>query len=73
MIQTRSSEDRKSLNVEQTHDRTERPVAALNTSDAKDSSRVRSSHESDTLNVEDEVLRKKWKNPLLVMTRVMNQ
>ena len=59
VIQTRSSEDRKSLNVEQTHDRSVRPVATLNTADAKDSSRVRSSHESDTFNVEDEVLRKR--------------
>ena len=31
VIQTRSSEDRKSLNVEQTHERTERLVATLNT------------------------------------------
>ena len=38
VIQTRSSEDRKNLNVEQTHERTERPVATLNTADAKDSS-----------------------------------
>ena len=59
VIQTRSSEDRKSLNVEQTHERTGRPVATLNTADAKDNSRVRSSHESDTFNVEDEVLRKR--------------
>ena len=48
VIQTHSSEDRKSLNVEQTHERTVRPVATLN---AKDSCRVRSSHESDTFNV----------------------
>ena len=59
VIQTRSSEDRKSLNVEQTHERTERPVATLNTADAKDSSRVRSLHESDTVNVKDEELRKR--------------
>ena len=59
VIQTRSSEDRKSLNVEQTHERTGRPVATLNTADAKDSSRVRTSHESDTFNFEDEVLRKR--------------
>ena len=31
VIQTRSSEDRKSLNVEQTHDRTGRPVAICHT------------------------------------------
>ena len=74
VIQTRSSEDRKSLNVEQTHERTERLVATLNTADAKDSSRVRSSHESNTFNVEDEVLREReWKDPLLIRTRVMSQ
>ena len=38
-------------------ERTERPVA--NTAVAKDSSRVRSLHESNTFNVDDEVLRKK--------------
>ena len=42
VIQTRSSEDSKSLNVEQTHDRTVRPVATLNTAECEDSSRVRS-------------------------------
>ena len=49
VIQTRSSEDRKSLNVEQTqtHDRTMRPVASLHAAEAQNSSRVRSSHESD--------------------------
>ena len=36
-----------------------RLVATLNTADAKDSSRVRSSHESDTFNVEDEELRER--------------
>ena len=73
VLQTRSSEDRKSLNVEQIHERTVRPVAILNTVDAKDSSRVRSLHESDTFNVEDENFVKEWKNPLLIMTRIMNQ
>ena len=73
VIQTRSSEASKNLNVEQTHERTVRPVATLNTADAKDSSRVRSLHESDTFNVEDEELRKRMKNPLLIMTRIMNQ
>ena len=52
--QTRTSEDSKSLNVEQTHDRTVRPVAALHTAEAQDSSRVCSAHESDTLNVVDD-------------------
>ena len=39
-------------------------VAALNTADAKDSSRVRSSHESDTFNVEDEKLRKRMEKSI---------
>ena len=73
VIQIRSSEDSKSLNVEQTHDRTGRPVATIKTADAKDSSRVCSSHESDTFNVEDEELRKRMENPLQIMIRVMNQ
>ena len=73
VLQARSSEDRKSLNVEQTHERTVRLVATFNPADAKDSSRVRSYHESDTFNVEDEELRKRIKKPLLIMTRVMNQ
>ena len=64
VIQTRSSEDRKSLNVEQTHERTGRSVATFNTADAKDSSRVRSSHESDTFNVEDEELRKRMEKSI---------
>ena len=59
VIQTRSSEDRKDLNVEQTHERTGRPVDTHNTADVKDSSRVRSSHESETFNDEDEVLHKR--------------
>ena len=57
--QARSSEDSKSLNVEQTHDRTARPVATLHTAEAQDSSRICSVHDSDTLNVDDEVLRKR--------------
>ena len=71
--QTRSSEDSKSLNGEQTHDRTGRPVAAVHTAEAQDSSRVCSAHEGDTLNVDDEVLRKRMENPLLFMTRIMNR
>ena len=59
VIQTRSFKDRKSLNFEQTHERIGRLVATLNSADAKDSPRVRSSHEGDTFNVEDEVLRKR--------------
>ena len=64
VIQTRSSEDSKSPNVEQTHDRTGRPVATLNTAEVKDSSRVRSAHESDTFNVDDEVLRKRMEQSI---------
>ena len=64
VLQTRSSEDRKCLNVEQTHKRTVRLVATRNTADAKDSSRVRSLHESDTFNVEDEELRKRMEKSI---------
>ena len=72
--QSRSFQSKKSLNVEQTHERTGRPVATLNTADAKDSSRVRSLNDSDTLNVDDEGTSKKnGKMPLLIMTRIMNQ
>ena len=56
-IQTRSSEDSKSLNVEQTHDRTGRPVAIRHTVAVQDDPQV--CHEADTLNFEDEVLRKR--------------
>ena len=64
VIQTRSSEDRKSLNVEQTHERTERLVATFHSAEAQHSSRVRSAHESDTLNVDDEVLRKRMEKSI---------
>ena len=53
-------------------ERTGRPVATLNTADAKDSSRVRSSHESDAFN-EMKYFVKEWENPLLIMTTIMNQ
>ena len=61
VIQTRSSEDSKSLNVEQTHDRTGRPVA--NTAAVQDDSQV--CHEADTLNVDDEVLRKRMEKSIV--------
>ena len=67
--QTRSSEDSKSLNVEQTHDRTGRLVT--DTAAVQDDSQVY--QEANTLNVDDEVLRKEWRNPLLFMTRIMNR
>ena len=59
VIQTRSSEDRKDFNVEQTHERTERPVNAHDVTNVSDSSQTRSAHESETFNVEDEILRKR--------------
>ena len=56
---TRSSEDRKDFNVEQTRERTVRPVNTHDVTNVTDSSQTRSSHESDTFNVDDEVLRKR--------------
>ena len=51
------SEDKMSLNVEETHDRTGRLVAILHTAAAQDDSQV--CQEADTLNVDDGVLRKR--------------
>ena len=62
--QTRSSEDTTSLNVEQTHDRTGRPVAIRHTAAAEDDSQV--CHEADTLNIDDEVLRKRMEKTIVV-------
>ena len=53
-----------SLNVEQTHDRTGRPVATLHTAAAQEDSQV--CHEADTLNVDDEVLRKRMEKSIAV-------
>ena len=58
------SEDKMSLNVEQTHDRTERLVAILHTAAVQDDSQV--CHEADTLNVDDEVLCKRMENSVAV-------
>ena len=58
------SEDMMSLNVEQTHDRTERPVAILHTAAAQDDCQV--CHEADTLNVDDELLRKRMERSIAV-------
>ena len=55
VIQTRSSEDRKDFNVEQTHERTERPVNTHDMTNVSDSSQTRSTHESETFNSEDEI------------------
>ena len=56
---TRSSEDRKDFNVEQTRERRERPVNTHDVTNVTDSSQTRSAHESETFNVEDEILRKR--------------
>ena len=64
VIQTRSSEDRKDFNVEQAHERTGRPVATLHTAEAQHSSRACSVHDSDTLNVDDEALRRRMEKSI---------
>ena len=73
VIQTRSSEDRKDFNVEQAHVRTERLVITHDVINESDSSQTCSAHESETFNFEDEILRKRTKDPLLIMTCVMSQ
>ena len=60
--QTRSSEDSKSLNVEQTHDRTGRLVT--DTAAVQDDSQVYD--EANTLNDDDEVLRKRIEKSIVV-------
>ena len=59
VIQTRSSEDRKDSNVEQADERTGRPVITHDVIHVSGSSQTRSAHESETFNVEDEILRKR--------------
>ena len=54
-IQARPSEDSKSLNVEQTHDRTGRPVA--DTVAVQDDREVH--HEAETLNIDNETIRER--------------
>ena len=61
-IQTRSSEESKSLNVEQTHDRTGRPVT--DTAAVQDDSQVY--HEANMLNVDEEVLRERMEKSIVV-------
>ena len=56
---TRSSEDRENFNVEQTRERTGRPVNTHDVTNATDSSQARAAHESEAFNVEDEILRKR--------------
>ena len=59
------SEDKMSLNVEQTHDRTGRPVAALHTAAAQ-ARRLKYLMKADTFNVDDEVLRKRMEKSIAV-------
>ena len=59
VIQTRSSEDRNDFNVEQTRERTVRLVNNYDVTNVSDSSQTRSAHESETFNVEDEILRER--------------
>ena len=59
VIQTRSSEDSTSPNVEQAHERTERPVITHDVIFVSDTSQTRSAHESETFNVGDETLRER--------------
>ena len=59
VIRTRSSEDRKDFNVEQTHERTGRLVITHDVIHVSDSSQTRSAHESETFNVGDETLRER--------------
>ena len=47
------------IGVNKKNDRTGQPVATLDTAEAQDSSRVRSSHECNTFNVDDAELRKR--------------
>ena len=60
--QTRSSEDSKSLNVEQTHDRTGQPV----TDTAAVQHDSQAYHEANTLNVDVEVFHKKMEKSIVV-------
>ena len=60
-IQPRSSEDSKSLNVEQTHDRTGRLVN--NTVAVQDDPQVY--HEAGTLNIDDETLRERMEKSIV--------
>ena len=55
----------KDLNVEQTRDRTVRSVNTHDVTDVTDSSQTRSARESETFNVEDEILRKRMERPVI--------
>ena len=63
--QTRSSDDRKSLNVEMAHDRTGQPVVETNTENVPDGCQTRSCHESVSFNVGDETIRDRTEQPVV--------
>ena len=68
VIQTRSSEDRKDFNVEQTHERTVRPVVTHNVINVSDSSQTRSAHKANRSTLEMKPFVRERKDPLLIMT-----
>ena len=65
VIQARSSEDRQDFNVEQAHERTQRPVITHDVISVSDNSQTRSVHESETFNVGDETLRERTVRPVI--------
>ena len=65
VIQARSSEDRKDLNVEKAHERTRRLVTETNTENVPDSSHTPSVHEDETFNVGDTTLRERTVRPVI--------
>ena len=65
VIQARSSEDSKSLNVGKAHERTRRLVIETNTENVPDCCQTRSCHESIRFNVGDETLRDRTVQPVV--------
>ena len=65
--QTRSSDDSKSLNVEDktAHDRTGQPVVSCHTNNVPDGSQTRSSHESTSFTVGDETIHDRTWQPVV--------
>ena len=64
-VNTRSSDDSKSLNVELAHDRSGQPVVGTNTENVPDGCQTRSCHESETFNVGDKTLRERTERPVI--------
>ena len=65
VIQACSSEDRKDFNVEQPHERTERPVITHDVINVSVNSQTRSAHKSETFNVGEETLRERTVRPVI--------